>query len=340
MITEIEARYRVVTPLFCAGADPQRAELRAPSFKGVLRFWWRALAWPRLNGDLDCIQNEEEALFGNADRGQSRVSIRLDPPPRQLYDLGKNLSVPQGARYLGYGILERDADRIRGYLRAPVAFDVHLRVRGLSSDQRGSLIHVLVALGTLGGMGSRSRRGFGSLVLASLKVDRQHRWKPPASIRALGDTIRRFHSDQSPNRLPQYTAISAGARYLLLSSGRGRPLDLLGDIGTEYKAAIRSTDRSKRTVFGLPRGRHVDRRASPLFIHVHECRDTPVAVLSFLPARFLPEGRSDISIGESEVSQSPEAELYRPVHEFLDRLLNANNQQRRDTFTDVQEIVP
>ena len=35
MATTIEATYKIVTPLFGAGADPGRAELRLPSFKGV-----------------------------------------------------------------------------------------------------------------------------------------------------------------------------------------------------------------------------------------------------------------------------------------------------------------
>ncbi|HID77150.1 MAG TPA: type III-B CRISPR module RAMP protein Cmr1, partial [Planctomycetaceae bacterium] len=44
-MTVFEATYRIVTPMFCAGADEQRAELRLPSFKGALRFWWRSLMW-------------------------------------------------------------------------------------------------------------------------------------------------------------------------------------------------------------------------------------------------------------------------------------------------------
>ena len=37
----IRATYRITTPMFCGGAE-QQAEFRLPSFKGVLRFWWRA----------------------------------------------------------------------------------------------------------------------------------------------------------------------------------------------------------------------------------------------------------------------------------------------------------
>ena len=82
--------------------------------------------------------------------------------------------------------------------------------------------------------------------------------------------------------------------------------------------------------------RDLDRRASPLFIHIHECGSTPVAVLSFLPARFLPKGKSDISVGKDRVSQRPEEELYCPIHEFLDRLLDSG--KRKEKFVDALEV--
>ena len=107
----------------------------------------------------------------------------------------------------------------------------------------------------------------------------------------------------------------------------------------------------RRIAFGLPHNygkgpakqvgphdKELDRRASPLFIHIHECGDTPVAVLSFLPARFLPEGRSDISVRESPVRQTPEPELFQPIHEFLDRLLEPG--KRKEPFGEVVEVKP
>ena len=88
-----------------------------------------------------------------------------------------------------------------------------------------------------------------------------------------------------------------------------------------------------------PYDRHLDRRASPLFIHIHECGDSPVAILSFLPARFLPEGRSHISVQRrkvEKVEQKTEEELYRPIHAFLDRLLDRD--KRGEPCTDVIEV--
>lgn len=42
-LTQLRIRYRVVTPAFLGGADPSCAELRPPSIKAALRFWYRAV---------------------------------------------------------------------------------------------------------------------------------------------------------------------------------------------------------------------------------------------------------------------------------------------------------
>jgi CRISPR-associated protein Cmr1 len=49
----LEAVYKIVTPMFLSGADQEATELRPPTIKGVIRFWWRALACSRFNGNLD-----------------------------------------------------------------------------------------------------------------------------------------------------------------------------------------------------------------------------------------------------------------------------------------------
>ena len=338
MPVEIEATYRVVTPLFCAGADGRRAEVRLPSFKGVLRFWWRALAWSRYGGDLHEIREEENALFGSSGSGQSRVLLRLDQTDRQTRAFGRDLSVAQGARYLGYGVMERGADKERACLCSPFSFTVHLRGHDLLYAQVQSLQRALTALGVMGGMGARSRNGYGSLAMESLCANGQEQWSVPKEVNDLRNGIKVLYSSPAPRNLPAYTALSGITRHVLISSLQTEPLGLLNLIGLQLKDAIRSCDRHRRIAFGLPRGRRNDRRASPLFIHIHECGDGPVAVLSFLPARFLPEGKSDISVGGCRVLQQPEADLYRPVHDFLDRLLD--HRKCKEGFTDVVEVRP
>ena len=400
MATEIEATYRVVTPMFCAGASPGKAEFRLPSFKGALRFWWRALAWSRLNGDLDEIQRQEDVLFGSTGAGQSRVSMRLamdsDPP---LIRKDEILTVPapdsrvvgEGARYLGYGVMHafdskksntRKGQLIRACLRAPFDFTVQMRLRerGTSPDelrqQSASLKDALVCLGTLGGMGAKSRKGYGSLAIQSLLVNGEQRWRLPQNRHDLRDAVLGLRHDHEVAGQQAYTAMSREARHVLLTSDKVQAMELLDLVGRDlmrYRSwghngrvlgqpseknfvddhdlmhGNRRNKHPRRIAFGLPHNygkapdkqvgpydKALDRRASPLFIHIHECGDAPVAVLSFLPARFLPEDRSDISVGGSRIRQTPEADLYRPIHGFLDRLRDP--EKRKERFTDVVEV--
>ena len=395
-MTTIDAAYRLVTPLFCAGVDPNRPELRLPSFKGVLRFWWRALAWSRCDGDLSAIQQQEDRLFGSAGGGQSRVLMRLDCPSEpetvakdaELKASGSSTrTVGDGARYLGYGLMDafpskkkgRRAGQLhRACCRPPFDFAVHMRGRGLDESELATLKDALIALGTLGGMGARSRKGYGSLVLRSLQVDGNEHWRAPTSAAELSKSIAALRH-RGGGALPEFTALSGGARHVLVSGDGDNPVELLDLVGREIVrfrswgrnemilgGSVKSeqhfthdhdlmkmdrgrTAHPRRIAFGLPHNygkrdadqvgpwdKDLDRRASPLFIHLHECTDGPVAVLSFLPARFLPAGRSDISVGADRVPQAPETELFGPVCEFLDRLLDPR--QRKESFSNVIEV--
>lgn len=395
----IEATYRVVTPLFCAGTNrEERPEFRLPSFKGVLRFWWRALAWSRCGGDLAAIQSKEAALFGSSGGGRSRVSmqvvrtsepqvIRKDQVLRQAD--GRDV-VGHGARYLGYGVMEafgswnrntRSGQLIRACIRAPFDVTVRIAARALHGQELQSLTDATIALGTLGGMGARSRKGYGSLVIRSLSVNDQ-RHPVPQTVDDLCKTIASLRGRATALPLPEFSALSSDARHVLLESNRKDPLELLDIIGCELvrfrswgrggkilggdvcsekrfqrdhdlMAGSRRDAHPERIAFGLPHNYssgpdrrdkkemmvepfgHLDRRASPLFIHVHECKEMPVAVVSFLPARFLPP-QTQIAVGRGKVAQVPEDRLYGPVQDFLNRLLDPN--QRREPFTRAWEV--
>ncbi|MGH8508705.1 MAG: type III-B CRISPR module RAMP protein Cmr1, partial [Gammaproteobacteria bacterium] len=125
-LVTLQAACRIVTPMFLGGANPDNcAELRPPSIKGALRFWWRALKWAKIRTSLPGntqafakLQTEEAALFGSASGGQSQVllhirhhintteikrgevftKVAIDPN-----DHGNGTARP-GARYLGYGV--------------------------------------------------------------------------------------------------------------------------------------------------------------------------------------------------------------------------------------------
>ena len=402
----IEATYRAVTPMFCGGADPRQAELRLSSFKGVLRYWWRALAWADHKGDLEKIHERENELFGSAAGGQSLLTMRLGTVAPDLDKIrmkkGEPLTVSGkarhggahatgagrggyrsaevgfGAQYLGYGVIDK-GKLSRGCLSAPFEFQVRIRVRNPTRNANqfrrfdlNLLQNALIALGVFGGMGAKSRKGYGSLVLRSLTVNDGEHWNVPRSASDLESRIKQLHWDgrnaarlkhDGNAALPKYTAFSAGTRHLLVSGNSNRPLGLLDLLGLElvgyrrelvgYRSRGKQPDKRLHLVaFGLPRNygknptkqikpaaQDLDRRASPLFIHIHECGTKPVAVLSFIPARFLPEGKSDISVGEREESQKLERDPYQPICDFFSRLLDPGKRKEKD-IESVIEVKP
>lgn len=405
----ISATYRVTTPMFLGGAE-QQAELRLPSFKGVLRFWWRAMAWERIK-DASCLREEEAALFGSSDEGvgQSKVLIRLDLkatipsalcPPAQLKD-GTQV-VGSGGRYLGYGVMEafgsRNKNTVEGQLTrscvpAPFMFTVNLLLKSIiKSEQTQEITQALKILGLVGGVGSKSRKGYGSLTLLSLKWNEKETWAPPATAEKVADAIRTIlvptqlrasqPGELNQNEFPEWTAFSLASRVVIVTAenrdrsplalldkiGRemvryrswGRNGEVLGNVDSEYnfkddhdlmkRQSSQRRNHPQRIVFGLPHNygnqqeqrvgpydKQLDRRASPLFIHISQesSGSLPVGVLTFLPSRFLPQDRDVIDTGGAKTPLDAKT-LWQPIHSFLGRLLDPN--ERKESFGAATEV--
>ena len=64
-----------ITPMFISGADGKTPELRPPSIKAALRFWWRAM-----NGHLTLskLREQESKIFGGSGEkeGKSKFNIK------------------------------------------------------------------------------------------------------------------------------------------------------------------------------------------------------------------------------------------------------------------------
>ena len=403
-IDRIEAKYRVLTPMFCGGARPVEAELRLATFKGVLRWWWRALAWSRYKPDLAKIKSAEDTLFGSTETGQSRVVMRLLAPselktlkPREVLRCNSGANAPvagEGARYLGYGVMEAFARKVkgqgpavqageltRGCVVAPFDFTIELRCRDLDDLPSAVLLDALRALGLLGGMGAKSRKGYGSLVLKELVRNGSSCRPPPKDLSGLADAIKQLYPNPAADGLPPYTALSKSSRHVLLTARDGaEPLALLDHVGREivryrswgHNGKVLGEDSEKnfkddhdlmklpagqrfahprRIVFGLPHNYGkagdqqvkpaggLDRRASPLLIHIHECGTSPVAVISFLPAEFLPGGAdAKIDVGGAPIKLAGYEQLRQPIVTLLDRFLGSS--QRKEPFGEAQDVRP
>ncbi len=377
----IEATYRVVTPLFAGGADQRSTvEIRPTAFKGVLRFWYRAVTLPFYGGELQKVKEKERELFGSTD-GQASFMLKLETvtSPGEPIPKGTKWETP-GSAYLGYGVIgwnrdSRQVETSRPCLKEGFSFTVTLampRQKAESADTAG-LKRALIALGLFGGLGSRSRKGFGSLALESLVEKGKEIWTAPGNVEELRAKIQELFRDMRlGNALPEYTAFSGQSRVAVWPSSSGA-LELLDEVGREmvryrsYGQRVRDkriildgetpnqifwddhdlvrdvitgqeiNSHPRRVVFGLPHNyrmsgktvkvepesRKLQRRGSPLFIHIHRLTSGNAAVFTFLPAKFLPgEEKIQISVVKGKTVTVDQNVDYGVIHDFIDRFPN------------------
>ncbi len=151
---------QVVTPLFLAGADQRLAELRPPSVRGVLRFWFRALTGPLLGYEPRALQRAEAMLFGDTKQASPWI-LRIYPLSMKPESAGR---FPRSVAYLGYGPIINDRAQREFF---PPGSSCLLSVMWSKKDPHlARLLEATLWLwGQLGGLGARVRRGFGSVYL-------------------------------------------------------------------------------------------------------------------------------------------------------------------------------
>ncbi len=164
----IKVNLRTVTPLFLAGADPRGdPELRAASVRGALRFWLRALIAGVLGDkDLNALRQAESAVFGSTEMA-SPVVVRVTRRPLTSKSFSALASNKSGVAYLFFGARATRTERERSAISAKERLELKLEERvGVGKAEGEALQWAYAALWLLthlGGLGSRSRRGAGSL---------------------------------------------------------------------------------------------------------------------------------------------------------------------------------
>lgn len=217
-----------VTPLFLGGADPRgEPELRAPSLRGAMRYWFRALLG---EPDPTKLSLREAKVFGGPQHERAepqrasplRVAVRWvqEPPikkwgppqwPPDTGGTGRNQV--NGLVYLGFAFRAtggRDAQPARQAIDAGWRFTVELSAR-----DAGVLRQACAAWWVLchvGGLGSRTRRGFGTIRVLAVN-----------GAAALGDGLPPMPlAARTPQALA--AALSEGLRVAAAALGAGAPM--------------------------------------------------------------------------------------------------------------------
>lgn len=246
----IRASYRIVTPMFIGDANPEVAEtIRPPSLKGAIRFWWRALNYGRTMSStgqkaeeaLCKLHAEESALFGSAaDNGAGgQGAFLLSVKSHSVEGLSKGSKHPkfsdskyEGARYLGYGLMgafgKNGGVLDRGCINEDQLFTVKLVFK---KEVDETVVEALKAFGLLGGLGSRTRKGMGSVTLESLELNGSEVWVKPETeqnyIKALKEVLPNVEASQE---LPVFSAVSNHTKLNLLMVKRS-PFEVLHEYG-------------------------------------------------------------------------------------------------------------
>jgi CRISPR-associated protein Cmr1 len=168
----LDVELEAVTPLWIGGADLQ-AELRPPSMRGCMRFWFRALAGGLLGESLADVRAAESVVFGSTIRASS-VVVRLFGAPRTSVSVAGDAQIEKlpGVAYMFWSVFQQRRDailpgerfRLRLSLR-PLPFDA-VEVAGRKLEKANSLELAAASLWLLvrfGGVGARVRRCAGSM---------------------------------------------------------------------------------------------------------------------------------------------------------------------------------
>lgn len=254
-LSRLEATFNVSTPLFMGGADPAHCGgVRPPGVKGALRFWWRALQWPtalqEAGGEeakaLAWLHEREALLFGSASKegtqsGQGAVLLSIPSQsngkqiPKGTERFPGNTPITGGIDYLlGMG-LWHFRNKLQREALAEASFALRLTFRpGTDSALMDSVESAVLALGTMGGLGSRARAGMGSLALSKLVRNGEKR-PVPSSPTELADTIACLLAPgKAVEHLPPFTAVSALTR-VSLGAHESDACSVLRSLGREMQ---------------------------------------------------------------------------------------------------------
>ncbi len=309
----------LVTPAFLAGARQQKedCELRSAALRGLLRWWWRTMHAARV--DPATLRRLESTVWGNTE-APGAVTLRLEPiapaPSPLLYDkeqIRQTHQLPrpsdrktaQGLFYLSYGM--HDGGRQRYFLPQETRWKLTLSARDsfypanardgrrvAAANIMGQAHAALSLLCRFGGIGSKSRKGFGSLS-ADMGVGLSECTKTAADFRALCAIANNGRSDS-----PALEDLLGTLEISLSTKNYWEALDQLGFAVQDFAKKYRH--RAEKKALGLPRRIGApqtgsfepkppvrDRHAAPILYHLARNTDSSFLVrVAAFPAARLP----------------------------------------------------
>lgn len=303
-----------ITPMFMAGANGETFELRPPAIKGLLRFWWRAYKWGKMseNGKLEALSEVEGQIFGTTSvPGQkSRFSIQVKAPesPKMLTKLPdhKEKTASRGREffinvldYLAYGTytIQKGQGNLldRGCLSDRQSFSVtiHFPVESFTFKEqtinlKEEVIRSFYFMSVFGGLGAKSRNGFGSIYVTNSDIFDSYELAYPFPDNRFFEECKTFNSN-----VPAFTGFSNGMKIFKLKQSYKTWDYCLAAIAKIYRNARGNLERKhqyeKRQYLGAPIVQHkseMQRHAKPYFMRVMKTQQGFEGYILYLPSRY------------------------------------------------------
>ena len=181
-------KYKLITPLFGGGVEAKKADpikvIRETSIRGQLRFWWRAM---RGDGDLKTMLKREGEIFGIggecARQSKVLISVTIDNEGKgeKIFEVNHKgkLQAKKQWEKIGYAAFPLDEPDQKEVLldvefSLEILFPEYVEIAKQNDNSRetinlrAEIEAALWAWETFGGIGGRTRRGFGALELLSV----------------------------------------------------------------------------------------------------------------------------------------------------------------------------
>jgi len=223
----------LISPCFCAGADQSKAEIRAPSIRGQLRWWFRVLGGtPRdesvifgtVAGDEDCASSALIVRIADFRSGPvwKPPTINQYTPENYVWHYasvsGKAPAAATGPRWKSTGAVSPQS-----------TFTLHLVWRKTVTPAQKSLFNQsLQAFLVLGALGLRATRGLGAFVCKEARSIEEQQ----PGLEKVGIVFRRR---TAPDTFSTYESTlrdySSWFRYELRDSRKGKKHDCPSPLG-------------------------------------------------------------------------------------------------------------
>ncbi|HRG77857.1 MAG TPA: type III-B CRISPR module RAMP protein Cmr1 [Leptospiraceae bacterium] len=301
MMETIKFECEVITPMFLGGADGKSAELRAPSIKGALRFWWRAM-----NGHLPLkeLHEREAKIFGSSDGGRSNVILRVasgSVQTRSDLPTGKTVTQPSfytrslnigSIKYAGFGTYDFHSPNLNRHFIIPASkYSIILRV--IEKSFLKEVLDSFFLLSLFGGIGSKSRNGFGSFHISNVNLPQGYS-KP---------TLTSIYSNISTTNTKAYMALSKQIQ-LFETKIYTKWDEALSEIADCYRLARLESDGKKysfdnRKYLCEPLNQNrseklLDRHTKPFFMKVAKENNGYKGILLYIPSPLLDNPSKDL----------------------------------------------